>query len=94
MNETLPNTDQLTSKCDACGAPIPEGRRLCGQDTGDAFCQAPEDYAHGYDLGYEAGWKARLDPKLFTNRAEIVEALQAIVTGLGLAIAEQSETDQ
>lgn len=39
-----------------------------------------------FDLGFEAGWKSRLDPTLYGNRAEVVEVLQAIVAGLDLAI--------
>ncbi|MFF0268668.1 hypothetical protein [Kribbella sp. NPDC004536] len=58
MSQTLPNTEKLMSKCDACGAPCPDGRRLCGNPENE-FCAAEETYPLGYDLGVEEGWRMR-----------------------------------
>ncbi|WP_427895022.1 hypothetical protein ACQHIV_15880 [Kribbella sp. GL6] len=83
MSETVQSTEEFAHKCDACGTPIPEGRRLCGLDTGDAFCQAPEDYAHGYDLGMENAVRDTM-PREGATAAELAEAIE-----LETAVLEQ-----
>lgn len=85
MNDKLPAIDSTTHACDGCGVTV-VGHRLCGNPQ-NPLCSADETYAVGFDLGYEAGWAARLNPDTL-DLPEIRDVMRVLIEALERIDAE------